>query len=114
MATVLIVDDEADLRYLMRRFLERAGFTVAEASNGQAALEHISSRRPDLVLTDTAMPVLDGNELIGRLRGDPDLETLPVILWGDNPDREVGADRVFAKPYGGPAIVAAVRDLLES
>lgn len=112
MPTVLIVDDEADLRYLMRRLIEQAGYTVLEATNGRAALEAMELQLPDVVLTDTSMPVLDGPGLIAHLRTHTDFERVRVILWGDNPRRDTGADRVFSKPYGGPAIVEAVRELL--
>lgn len=113
MPTILIVDDEPDLRYLMRRLLEQAGYDVVEAPHGGAALELVEREPPDVVLCDTSMPVVDGVEMLARLRADGRFARLPVILWGDNPDRDAPADRIFAKPYGGPAIVHAVNELLE-
>ncbi len=111
MARVLVVDDEPDLRFLLRKLLERCGHEVVEAPNGRVALDALGGGDIDVVITDTSMPVLDGAGLIAELRGRAGGGHVPVIMWSDNPDRESGADEVFSKPYGGPEIAEAVARL---
>jgi len=77
---VLVVDDDEAIRETLRRSLERDGATVAEASNGVAALASIAERRPDLLLLDLMMPVMDGFELLAELRGRPDGISIPVVI----------------------------------
>ena len=77
--TVLVVDDNADTRRVVRWGLERWGYQVLEASDGRQALEVAAEHRPDLVLMDLAMPVLDGFDAIRSIRAHPDLRELPVI-----------------------------------
>lgn len=75
---VLVVDDDAEIRALLRRHLQRVGYTVEEAEDGEGALEQVSKAAPDVVITDMVMPRLDGLGLLRALRGlDPDL---PVIV----------------------------------
>lgn len=112
MPRVLVVDDEPDLRFLLRRMLESAGYEVDEAPDGKAALERMRAAQPDLLVTDGDMPRMDGGELIARIREADDVEDVPVILWSVNPDRYEGADANFAKPYGGKALVERVAQLL--
>ncbi len=77
---VLIVDDEADTRHLTRQALERNGWTVVEAANGQEALELIAHSIPHVVLLDLNMPVMDGFEFLTRMRAHPGCETVPVMV----------------------------------
>ena len=79
MSTILVVDDEPDQRFLLRRIFERAGHEVSDASNGAAALQAVRASAPDLVVTDVMMPVMDGVELIRCLRGDPATADIPVL-----------------------------------
>lgn len=78
---VLMVDDELDNRVMMRYFLESWGYEVELAANGQEALQKVSERRPDLVLLDLEMPVMDGFETCHRLKETPDTEHIPVIMF---------------------------------
>ena len=76
---ILVVDDEATQRLLTRSHLEGEGFTVAEASSGEEALEANLRLRPDLILLDIELPGIDGYEVIGALKSRPETATLSVI-----------------------------------
>lgn len=80
MAKILIVDDEAPIRALMRATLTMAGHQVVEASGGEEALEKIKKQNIDLVVLDIMMPVTDGYEVLERLKAIPAKATLPVIV----------------------------------
>ncbi|MDH5556318.1 MAG: ATP-binding protein [Alphaproteobacteria bacterium] len=76
----LIVEDEANTRRLLSRSLKKAGWEIAEADNGQDALERIQSRIPDLIVLDLMMPVMDGETFLQVLRSNPDYVTVPVMI----------------------------------
>src|SRR3984957_9156427 len=99
MPKILIVDDEPDERFLIRRMFERAGHEVVEADNGAAALDIVRESPPDLVVTDMMMPVMDGAELIRRLRCEPATAGIPILVASSDSHLAVGADAVIAKPY---------------
>jgi len=100
MAKVLIVDDEAGLRFVLRVTFEMAGHSVTEAADGRIALEQVHSDRPDLVTTDFMMPIMDGEELIAALRADPGTASIPILLISSSPGavRVPGADHFMEKP----------------
>jgi DNA-binding response OmpR family regulator len=110
---ILIVDDDADIRLLLRELLERASFDVEEASSGQAALRALQSSPPALVLLDVSMPELDGYQTLERIR---DLSQVPVIMLTAR-TRELekvrgltaGADDYVAKPFGRQELLARVQ-----
>ena len=77
---VLVVDDDADTRLRLRHVLEKHGWSVAEAENGRAALEHVALALPRVILLDLAMPLMDGFEFIERLRERPGCGTVPVVV----------------------------------
>jgi len=79
MPTVLVVDDNADTRVVVRWQLERWGCRVLEASDGQEAFEAVTESRPDLVLMDLSMPRVDGYDAIRRIRGSEEFARLPII-----------------------------------
>ena len=99
MPRILVVDDEADQRFLLRRIFERAGHEVTEACDGAAALRAVGESLPDLVVTDMMMPVMSGAELIRRLRGDPATSHIPVLAASGDSDLAGEADAAVAKPY---------------
>ena len=114
MKRVLIVDDEPDVRFILRHILERGGYEVDEAINGSAAIECLSrGPNPDLLITDLMMPVMDGNELIDRLRSDPKTAPIPIMSLTGNPESSVGADLVVTKFPGSSEVLAAVLSLIE-
>jgi two-component system, chemotaxis family, chemotaxis protein CheY len=84
-STILVVDDDPEIRLTLRLTLEDAGHDVVEAAHGAAALNLISPQRiPDLVLTDLKMPVLSGEELIGHLRSAPATAAIPIVVVSGN------------------------------
>lgn len=114
--SVLVIDDDEDLRLLVRKALSRLGHAVLEAEGGEEGLRAIARRRPDLVLLDLFMPPPDGFEVLKRLRTDPDLECLPVVVLTAHGDEEsarasfdLGATDFLAKPFTAPQLDARVR-----
>ena len=112
-ARVLVVDDEADLRFILRRCFDRAGYDVAEAADGAAALRSVHEVRPDLVVTDLVMPVMGGLELIQRLRADPVTAAIPIIVVSSNWTMAADADAALAKPYDAKNVLALAEDLIK-
>ena len=113
---VLVIDDDADIRGLVRALLERAGHRVVEAEDGRAGLKALYGHVPDLVVLDVTMPELDGWATLERIR---DLTDVPVLMLTAH-DAELervrglkaGADDYVVKPYGRQELVARVDALL--
>jgi CheY-like chemotaxis protein len=113
--TVLIVEDDPSLRTVIRMVLEQAHYEVLEARHGLAALELMESDMPDLVVADLRMPLMNGVELIGRMRSSPNTASVPIVLLsGLLPDPEVTklADAVVAKPFEPANLLAAIKGSL--
>jgi len=113
-AHVLLADDNADMREYLRRLLE-SRWSVETVSDGQAALEAIRRRKPDLLLTDVMMPRLDGFGLLREVRADPALIDLPVLLLSARAGEEArvegleaGADDYLTKPFSARELLARV------
>ena len=118
-ATVLICDDEAPLRELVGATLGAEGHSIAEASDGEEALERARALRPDLIVLDVGMPRRSGLEVLGELRRDPGLASIPVIMLtarAQVADRavaaEAGADRYLSKPFSPLELAAVAEELL--
>ncbi len=116
---VLIVEDEADIRELMRYNLEREGFLVEEAGDGAQALEKIRRRVPDLLLLDLMLPGTPGLEICRQMRAGRDTASLPILVVtakGTEVDKvlglEMGADDYVVKPFSPREVVARVKALL--
>lgn len=116
MTTVLVVDDESDIRELLVDTLLGAGFQVIEAASGVAALERASRDLPDIVLLDIWMPGMDGYEVLRRLKGDPDTDKIPVVLLtampafeGEQVGMELGVSHYISKPWEPGVVEAALR-----
>jgi DNA-binding response OmpR family regulator len=113
---VLVVDDERDLRRLVRRVLEREGAEVAEADDGRASLHALYETRPDLVILDVLMPGLDGWKTLARIRDASDVPVLMLSARGQEIDRvrglREGADDYLGKPFGTLELLARAEALL--
>ena len=99
MARILIVDDEPDIRFMMRLIFEGAGYQVTEARNGLAGLKSVRARQPDLVTTDVMMPLMDGLEFIERLRSNPKTAAIPVLVVSGNSELATAANARLRKPF---------------
>lgn len=77
---ILVVDDEEDIRDTLRELIEMQGLKAETAANGAEALEHLKAQKPYLVLLDLVMPVMDGRALLEKMRADPDLSDVPVVV----------------------------------
>ena len=116
MAKVLIVDDEPNIRFVLRIAFEADGHTVVEAGDGKSALAAVAADRPDLVTTDFMMPVMDGAELIRELRENGDLDGVAILLVSSSPGaaRVEGADDFMQKPLDPYEVVQRGLRLLEA
>ena len=116
---VLVVEDEAALATMLRYNLEKQGFRVEEAADGQEALTRVAEARPDLVLLDWMLPVMSGLEVCRQLRRRPATRDLPVIMVTARTEDQdavrglnTGADDYITKPFSVEALLARVRALL--
>lgn len=118
-ASILIVDDEPHIVLSLEFLMRREGFEVASAADGEAGLAAVARHRPDLVILDVMMPKVNGFEVCQRLRADPALAGLKVLMLTAK-GREVevqkglalGADAYLTKPFSTRELVARVRALL--
>ncbi len=115
---ILIIEDEKDIRDLLEHYLEREGYEVFTAREGDTALPHLKKERFDLVLLDLMLPGIDGLEVCRILRSDPQTAGLPIIMVtakGEVTDRivglEMGADDYISKPFSPREVVARVKAL---
>ena len=118
MAIVLIVDDEFGIATLLEDVLVDEGHRVLLASNGRQALEKVAEERPDLVLTDIMMPVMDGAVLIEALAADPDLKAVPIVVMSSLPEAAVaercsGYALFVRKPFKIIDMIDVITDLLD-
>lgn len=112
MSKILVVDDESNMRFLIRMVLESEGFEIVEAHHGADALERIRDDPPDLVVTDVMMPVMNGRELVERLRSHPDTAAIPIVVVSSRENIEVeGADAMLSKPFDLDALIDTARSL---
>lgn len=116
---VLVVEDEAPLAAMLRYNLEKEGFEVEEAANGEEALTKIAERKPDAVLLDWMLPLVSGIEVCRQLRRSPATRGLPVIMLtarGEEADRvrglDSGADDYVVKPFSPTELVARLRAVI--
>ena len=116
MRQVLVVDDEPHIRTVLRGYLEAEGFAVAEAADGEAALDAVRRRPPDLVLLDVVLPGLDGLEALRQLRTFSDVYVILVTARAEEVDKlvglGVGADDYVTKPFSPREVAARVKAVL--
>jgi two-component system, OmpR family, response regulator len=119
MQKILVVDDDSHIREVVTFALEKAGFGVIAAENGEQALRRFAAERPALVVLDILMPELDGTEVCRRLRADPANRGVPIIFLSSKDDEvdrivglELGGDDYVGKPFSPRELVARVRACL--
>lgn len=117
--SVLVVDDDEDLRLLCQLRLKKGGFRITEAANGREALDAVRRDRPDLILLDLMMPVMDGWECLSALKADPTSRDIPVFIVTGKDQREdqerafaSGAEAFIRKPFDAAALIASIHDRL--
>jgi two-component system cell cycle response regulator DivK len=121
---ILVVEDQPDNRQIIRDMLADTGYEISEAENGEAALAAIAKQRPDLILMDIQLPIMDGYAATRRIKADPSLRSIPIIsipiiavtsyaLSGeDKKAREAGCDDYVPKPYSPRQLLAKIRQYL--
>ena len=119
-STILTVDDSKGLRLMVAKALSAFACDVTEASNGYNAFFAIERARPDLILLDISMPVMDGIETLTRLKAAPELSAIPVIMLTSPADHavmaqltELGASGTLMKPFSEAALLEKIRSGLK-
>lgn len=118
-STILIVDDERDILDLIEYNLKKEGFVVETAEDGEEGIKKTRQLKPDLVLLDIMMPKMDGLEVIGLMRQDPELKDIPVIFLTARSDEKTevkgldrGADDFLTKPISTTKLVSRIKAVL--
>ena len=116
---ILVVEDQEDNRQILRDLLGSVGFEMVEAGDGAEALVQVAKQRPDLILMDIQLPVMDGYEATRRLKSDPATKSIPIIvvtsyaLSGDEGKaKAAGCDAYVTKPYSPRQLLAKVKEFL--
>jgi two-component system, cell cycle response regulator DivK len=116
---ILVVEDQPDNRQIIRDMLADTDYEIVEAENGEEALAAIAKARPDLILMDIQLPVMDGYAATRRIKTDPALKSIPIIavtsyaLSGEEKKaREAGCDDYVPKPYSPRQLLAKIRRYL--
>jgi two-component system cell cycle response regulator DivK len=116
---ILVVEDTEDNRQIIRDLLTSAGYEMIEAVNGEEGVAKAAEHRPDLILMDIQLPVIDGYEATRRIKAQPELKHIPIIavtsyaLSGDEAKtREAGCDAYVAKPFSPRQLLAKIREFL--
>jgi two-component system cell cycle response regulator DivK len=116
---ILVIEDTEDNRRILRDLLTDAGFELIEAADGEQGVAMAAEHRPDLILMDIQLPLVDGYEATRRIKANPDLRHIPIVavtsyaLSGDEAKAlAAGCDGYVAKPFSPRQILAKVRQLL--
>ena len=115
MQRILVIEDENDIRQLLRFNLEREGFAVLEAADGLGGLHMATSELPDLVVLDLMLPGMDGCDVCRRLKAQPVTAAIPVLMLtarGEEVDLTLGADDYVVKPFSVRELVLRIRAIL--
>jgi len=120
MTKILVVEDESDIRNFVVKALTSKGYKVFEASNGYEGWYLLQKVKPDIVILDIMMPVMDGMEVLKKIREHPEFKEMPVImLTGKSEDKDilkgysVGADYYITKPFDIKTVLIGVKMMLE-
>jgi len=116
---ILVVEDQEDLRGVLHDLLTGTGYAVIEAADGRIGVAKALAERPDLILMDIQLPVLDGYDATRQIKADPSLKATPVIavssfaMKGDEEKaRAAGCDHYVTKPYSPVQLLRVIRSLL--
>lgn len=116
---ILVVEDQEDNRQILRDMLASAGYDMSEAWDGEAGVAAAKEQRPDLILMDIQLPLLDGYEAMRRIKAVPELKSIPIIvvtsyaLSGDEGKaRAAGCDAYVAKPYSPRQLLDKIKEFL--
>ena len=117
---ILVVEDQADNRQIIRDMLAPTEYEITEAENGEEALVAIAKQRPDLILIDIQLPIMDGYTATSRIKSDPTLRSIPIIavtsyaLSGEEKKaRTAGCDDYVPKPFSPRQLLAKIRKYLQ-
>ena len=117
---ILVVEDQEDNRQILRDLLGNAGYQLIEAENGEQALAAITKQRPDLILMDIQLPIMDGYAAARRIKADPALRAIPIIavtsyaLNGEERiARAAGCDDYVPKPFSPRQLLSKIRQYLQ-
>ena len=118
MKKILIADDEAYIRELLLTTLEVGDYTILTAKDGQEALKKACDEKPNLILLDIGMPILDGFEVCKRLKSDPETKSITIVMLtalGQESEKakgfEMGADDYFVKPFSPMALLDKIKEV---
>ena len=116
---ILVVEDQEHLRGILRDLLTSSGYKMLEAVDGQAGVDKAKAEKPDLILMDIQMPVMDGYDATRQIKADPDLKPIPIVavssfaMKGDEEKaRASGCDHNITKPYSPMQLLKTVRGLV--
>jgi len=116
---ILVVEDQEDNRRILRDLLGNAGYELVEVESGEEAVTAVGMRRPDLIVMDIQLPVMDGYEAARRIKSDPNMKAVPIIavtsyaLAGDEDKaRAAGCNAYISKPFSPRALLEKVREYL--
>lgn len=116
---IMTVDDSASIRQMVGFTLQEAGYEVAEAEDGQKALDELDGKPVKMIITDLNMPVMDGIELIQRVREHPDYRTIPIVMLTTESQaemkqrgKEAGATGWIVKPFKPEQLISVIRKVL--
>ncbi len=117
---ILVVEDQADNRQIIRDMLAPTDYEITEAENGEQALAAIAKQRPDLILMDIQLPIMDGYMAVSRIKADPALRSIPIIavtsyaLNGEEKKaRAARCDDYMPKPFSPRQLLAKIRHYLQ-
>jgi two-component system, cell cycle response regulator DivK len=118
--SILVVEDQEDNRQILRDLLSTGDYEMIEAENGQEAIDAVAKKKPDLILMDIQLPIMDGYEATRRIKANPDWKGIPIIvvtsyaLSGDaEKARAAGCDDYVTKPYSPRQLLAKIREFLK-
>ncbi len=119
MFKILVVDDDPNLRVLLRQMLVLRGFEVVDAEDGEDALNAVAEAKPDAVVLDVMMPIMDGITVCKRLRSQPETAQLPIVMLSGKANQEAveeglqaGANKYLCKPIAMAELIEHVREVL--